>query len=227
MRLAVTLALTLSMAPVHAAERVRLRIQDGDVWLSAADATVPEILAEWSRVGATRITNGESVKAARVTMHVEGVPEAQVLDLLLRSAGGYLAVSRPDGPATASRFARIVVLPTARVADGGDRAAVVPPPPQDGPQRTPQPTATARPSLVHPLIGPDGRPVPDDQDEMTPVYPQAPPRVRPSDAMQRGRSLRPGEPTGASVPGYAMPGPAPVPPMPSSTEPPRSPQGSF
>jgi hypothetical protein len=225
MRFAAILALSLSTAAsLRAADGVRLRIQDGDVWLSAADATVADILAEWSRVGATRITNGESVSAARVTMHVEGVPETQLLDLLLRSAGGYLAVTRSDGPPTTSRFATIVILPKSRVSSEGDRAAAAPAPAQAAPQAVS--TGVRHPSLVRPLIGPDGRPVPDDQEETTPVYAQPPPPpVRPSDAMQRGWSLRPGEPTGAATPGWPTPGPAGR--TPPSPQPPRSPQGSF
>jgi hypothetical protein len=52
---AVTLAL-LGSAPQVGAE-VQLSIQDGRVKLVARDATVREILAEWARVGQTKIIN--------------------------------------------------------------------------------------------------------------------------------------------------------------------------
>jgi hypothetical protein len=201
MRLALILVLSLSTAaPAPAADRVRLQIQDGRVWLSAADATVPEILAEWSRVGSTRITNAERLRAPRVTTHVEAMPEAQALDLLLRSTGGYVAVSRVDGPATASQFAQIVIIEKSPGAGAAAERQSVPPP-LPAPAVPALPPAMRSSTLVRPLIGPDGRPVPDDQDEVTPVYAQPPaPPARAPRAPLPGYSLRPGEPTGQPPP---------------------------
>ncbi len=59
-------AAVLSWAAPARAE-VQLRIENGLVSLKATNATVREILAEWARVGQTRIVNGERMPGGPIT----------------------------------------------------------------------------------------------------------------------------------------------------------------
>ena len=105
----------IAAAPAASAE-VQLAIHDGRVTLVATDATVQQILSEWARVGQTRIVNVERIPGGPVTLQLTDVPEAEALDLLLRSVTGYMAAKRPAAEPNLSRFDRILVLPTAAVA---------------------------------------------------------------------------------------------------------------
>lgn len=91
---------------------VQLSIANGRVTLVAKDATVRQILAEWARVGQTRIVNADRVGGGPVTLELHGVPEAQALDTILRSVSGYMAAPRQAPIANASVFDRIIVMPT-------------------------------------------------------------------------------------------------------------------
>ena len=53
-----------------------------------------QILAEWAKVGGTRIVNAERVTGPPVTLSCSKVPEQQALAVLLRSVAGYLAAPR-------------------------------------------------------------------------------------------------------------------------------------
>jgi hypothetical protein len=170
------------------APRIQLSIQDGRVWLTADRASVSEILAEWARVGQTRITNGERVQSGPLTLQLNGMPEPAALEVLLRSAAGYVAVERDASQAiapTLSRYGRIVIVPTSAGPADAVRFAATPAPP--APVFIPPPPAAAVPEPmetapgVRRLIGPDGLPVPDDQDGApppAPTSPTTPPRGR-------------------------------------------------
>jgi hypothetical protein len=197
-------AVTISAAPV-----VQLSIQDGRVWLNATNATPREILGEWTRVGGTRIVNPERISGGPLTLQLDGVPELQALDVLLRSAGGFIAASRADATAGQSRVDRIVIVPA--------KVAALPSPPP--------PAATANVVTiagVQRLIGADGLPVPDDQED-TPGAPQARPTFtsippgfsappdEPSPPVAPGATstARPTAPVGVLVPGTIVPPAAP------------------
>jgi hypothetical protein len=109
-------ALVLLATASTALAQVQLSIRDGRVTLVAKDATVRQILAEWARVGQTRIINGERMPGGPITMQLTDVPEEQALDLLLRSVSGYVAAPRPAVVGTLSRYDRILVMPTAAAA---------------------------------------------------------------------------------------------------------------
>jgi hypothetical protein len=170
------------------APRIQLSIQDGRVWLTTDRASVAEILAEWARVGQTRITNGERVQSGPLTLQLNGMPEPAALEVLLRSAAGYVAVERDASQAiapTLSRYGRIVIVPTSAGPADAVRFAATPAPP--APVFIPPPPAAAVPEPmetapgVRRLIGPDGLPVPDDQDGApppAPTSPTTPPRGR-------------------------------------------------
>ena len=76
------------------AEELALTIAEGRVTLTAAEAPLGDILAEWSRAGNTRFEGVGELGSARVTLHLEGVPEREALRLLLRPAAGFLAAPR-------------------------------------------------------------------------------------------------------------------------------------
>jgi len=117
-------------------------LKDGLVTLDATNATPAAILAEWARVGGTRVVDGEKVTGAPVTLKLEGTPERQALDIVLRSAAGYIAAPRTAGGVSgASQFDRIVVMP---VSVNASAARTTPlPTPQAMPVPTPMPTADA------------------------------------------------------------------------------------
>ena len=61
--LAAVFATVTLLAPAASAD-VRLTIHNGQVNLSATDATVRQILAEWARVGQTTIVNADRMAAS-------------------------------------------------------------------------------------------------------------------------------------------------------------------
>src|ERR1043165_7075475 len=80
----------ISVAAVAAAQTpLRLQISDGRVTLHAQNVPVRTILAEWARIGGTKVVNGDRVAGAPLTLDLEGVPERQALDIILRSVSGY------------------------------------------------------------------------------------------------------------------------------------------
>jgi len=99
-----------------ASAEVQLTMQDGRVSLVAKDATVRQILTEWARVGDTKIVNIERVPGGPVTLELTNVPEAQALEVVLRSLSGYIAAPRPVEAANLSRFDRIILMPTLAAA---------------------------------------------------------------------------------------------------------------
>lgn len=96
---------------VGAAQQVHLELRNGLATLDATNATPAAILAEWARIGGTRIVDGERVTGGPLTLKLEGVPERQALDIILRSAAGYIAAARPAGSPGVSTFDRILVMP--------------------------------------------------------------------------------------------------------------------
>src|SRR2546422_4726400 len=91
---------------------VKVSMQDGRVSIVAKDATVRQILTEWARVGQTKVVNVERIPGGPLTLELSNVPEAQALDVLLRSVSGYMAAPRGAAIANLSVFDRIIVMPT-------------------------------------------------------------------------------------------------------------------
>jgi hypothetical protein len=108
-------------SPVVSAGELEVRIADGRATVIARDVTVAQILSEWARVGNTRVVNGEKLLGAPLTLELVDMPEKQVLDILLRSAAGYMTAPRADGVAGTSLYDRVVILATSQ-------APVNPPP---------------------------------------------------------------------------------------------------
>lgn len=123
------LVLTLAASPGWAAG-LTLTIRNGKVSLDAQDVTIRQILTEWARVGKTRIVNLERVTSGPMTLKLEGVPEDQALDIILRTVPGYMAAPRATVLQDASMYDRILIMPTT--------SAVAPRPVSAGAQPAPQ-----------------------------------------------------------------------------------------
>jgi len=136
---------------------VQVLLNNGRVSIVAKDATVRQILAEWARVGQTKVVNVDRIPGGPLTLELNNVPEGQALDVLLRSVSGYLAAPRQAVAANLSVFDRIIVMPTSAA---------------------PRPAATAQaPTLQQPQFQqPAAQPVDDDADDRPPTAPPNQPR---------------------------------------------------
>jgi hypothetical protein len=145
---------------------LRLAFQNGRVTLIAQDVPLREILAEWERVGGTRVVNRDAAPAASVTLDLSDVPEARALAILLQQVAGYFASERTTLVEASSRFTRIVIMP------GAERlAAVLPAPAPAGaqPAGTSAGARTGQRPRVQRKPMPDGRVVSDVGYEAPPV----------------------------------------------------------
>jgi hypothetical protein len=207
-RLLITAALVLGCAGPAAAQAMKLEFHEGRVTLSAQNVALRQVLNEWARLGGTKIVNGDRVPGGLVTLELNGVPERQALDILLRSASGYLAGPRPAGTPGASAYASILILPTSSAPR--PVATPAPPPIFQGGQRFPQ-----IPQAVPP-------PDPDD-DPASDVPPDDDPDDAPRPGPQRGRVL-PGQPTPPQP--FQPDGEQPAPPVSTPANPFGVPPGS-
>ena len=216
-------------APARA--EVQLRIEGGYVSLKATNATVREILAEWSRVGRTKIVNGERMPGGPITIELNGISEEEALEIILRSAAGYVTAPRAIAELNASRYDRILVMPTSsptRPASSPAPNSFQQPPPQQFPQQFPPQFPAAVPAAIpgrqpqFPPQFPPQRPVNDDgdadvQDDPAPnvVLPNGAAPVFnsvPAPMQQPAGSFVPRRPAGqppagVSVPGMVVPAP--------------------
>jgi hypothetical protein len=143
---AATAAIVLSVATFASAQQVSLTIRDGRVTLKTENASVRQILDEWTRVGQTKVVNAEKVTGPPLTLTLVDVPEREALETVMRSAAGYAVVERNTAANTpagangtsmaalgASRFEKILVMarttPVSQTAAASAPAAYVPPAP--------------------------------------------------------------------------------------------------
>ena len=115
-RIALAACVFVALAGPAQAADLKLQIRNGRVTLEADNVPVRVILAEWAKVGQTRIENAAKIGGAPVTLVLKDVPERDALDILLRSVSGYIAAPRAVAVADASIYDRIFVLATARPA---------------------------------------------------------------------------------------------------------------
>lgn len=107
--LAVAVLALIASSPAAAGE-LKLTITNGLVTVVADQVPVSLILSEWARIGQTKIVNGEKL-LTMVSLELVDVPEKKALEIVLRSASGYLAAERAVPVAGASAFDRIMILP--------------------------------------------------------------------------------------------------------------------
>ena len=204
---------------------VSLTMQNGRVSIVAKDATVRQILMEWARVGQTKIVNVDRVPGGPMTIELTNVPEAQALEVLLRTLSGYITAPRPVEVENLSHFDRIIIMPTLAAARP---ATSSPPPPvfQQAPQFAPPAADDDDDDRPAPNVRvPPGAqrapvfntfPQPQANPQGTPM--QQPTIGSPQQAPQGGTPMNPtASPTpvapfgGVAVPGMVAPPPAPPP----------------
>ena len=101
----------LAFAPAAHAD-VQFSLRNGRVTLVARDATLRQILTEWSRVGKTKVVNLERIPGGPLTLELHDIPEGEALDILLRTLSGYIAAPRNVLVADASMYDSISIMPT-------------------------------------------------------------------------------------------------------------------
>jgi hypothetical protein len=107
-----TLALLVAFA-LPAEAQLTLQISNGRVTMDAVNVPARQILAEWARIGGTRIVGGEKVSGAPLTLKLADVPEKQALDIILRNVAGFMAAPRQASAAPgASAYDRILIMAT-------------------------------------------------------------------------------------------------------------------
>ena len=226
--------MALLTASVSSAD-VQLQLHDGRVSIVAKDATVRQILAEWARVGQTKVVNVDRIPGGPLTLELSNVPEPQALDVLLRSVSGYMAAPRGTAAADLSMFDRIIVMPTA-AAPRPAASAAPPAPAFQQPQFTP-----AAPPPDDDADDPPHANVQMPQPPRPPVFnafppPQAGGPVSVVPAVQGGQAAQPtptfgATPTappggGVAVPGMIIPA-QPQPGLTPSMQPPPPPPGQI
>ena len=102
----------LGCAASSAAQTVSLQFNNGNVTVNVQNASLRTILTEWARLGGTRIVNHERLGGAPVTLELTNVPEQRALDILLRTAAGYVLTARQGSGGGASMIGGLVILPT-------------------------------------------------------------------------------------------------------------------
>ena len=175
LRCALAAAIVLTVSSAAGAEQLKLSMLNGRVSIVAQDVPLRQILAEWARVGQTRIINGEKLAGPPVTLELVDMPEKQALEILLRSAAGYMVAQRAEVVPGASVYDRVMILPTSRPPVVN--ASMAQPPAFNRAMPQPQPT-----------------PVPVDDDESAPGEQQVvtQPGILPPGAVQPGPQQMPG-----------------------------------
>jgi hypothetical protein len=239
-RVSILVAVMVSCAGLASAQAVTVQFSNGRVSVSAQNAPIRTILAEWSRVGGTRIVNAERINGAPVTLELTNVPERTALDIILRSVSGYMAGPRPVSAAGVSSYDRIMILPTSSTttASAPAGAPVQPPRPFFGgaqpafqPQIDPDDPEENPPNDIAPEpgespVGPRGRPFqrgrvpPPGVVQAQPFPPLTQPD--PDDQPQEGPATTPTNPFGV-IPGSSRPGV--VTPVPQQPRPNQRPNG--
>ena len=157
--LAAVLMLLCCVAPANA-QAVKVRFHDGLVSLSAQNAPLRTILAEWAKLGGATVTNAERIPATPLTLELNDIPERQAIDILLRNVSGYLAAPRPAAKPGVAVYDRILILATSTAP-----RSAPPPAAAQGRQAPPQPQ---QPQIV---------PLPADPDD--PADEDVPPQIAP------------------------------------------------
>ena len=152
---------TVGSASAAVAGELSVKIANGRATVIAKDVPVRQILAEWARVGDTKVVNAEKLVGGPVTLELIDVPEKEALDILLRTAAGYIAAPRPANLVGASQFDRVLVLATSRAP----AATASMPPPLSAARRSQPIAAAARRRrrrawrsgpMPPPVMGPNG-----------------------------------------------------------------------
>jgi hypothetical protein len=106
-------AVLMTVASPVAAQQLTLQIQDGKVTLDAVNVPARQILAEWARIGGTKVVGAEKIVGPPLTLKLVGTPERRALDIVLGSVAGFMAAERQaNATPGASAYDRILILAT-------------------------------------------------------------------------------------------------------------------
>ncbi len=106
-----TIALSLAVAGPAQAQQLKIAFNGGHVSLDATSVPVRTILAEWGKLGGTKVVGAERIAGAPLTLKLVDVPESQALEIILRNVAGYMVAPRLSD-AGASMYDRILVMAT-------------------------------------------------------------------------------------------------------------------
>ena len=135
---------------------VTILVDHGLVTIRASRVSAAEILKQYGAVGRVEILNLDVLPSNDMTITLENVPETMALDILTRQCGGYLATRRNPDDLNRSGFNRIVLFRESASPSAGRAPSVpLPPPPVEW--------IEPAPGEVRPRLGPDGKPMEDDQ----------------------------------------------------------------
>jgi hypothetical protein len=202
LRCAFAAALALGVSLPAAAGELKLSMQNGRVTIVADNVPLRQILQEWARVGQTKIVNADKMSGPNITLQLTDASERDALDILLRSASGYIAAPRPVPVANAAYYDRVTIMPTSRA-----------------------PAATATQMNAPTFQRPPPQPI-DDTDE--PINVNMPPQQQPNPVVGQfpGMPPQPGQMPVQGQPGAPIapitsprPGAVQQPPMPNGVIP--------
>ena len=117
-------AAVLAAASPAAGQAPEVSFDAGRVTITARDATLAAILDAWEQQGGSRFVDAGRLANRPFSIQLIAVPEREALRVLLRSAGGYVAVPRSNRHPGASAFDRIFIM----AGSGRPHAAPVPGP---------------------------------------------------------------------------------------------------
>jgi hypothetical protein len=180
---------------------VQITMQDGKVSVIAKDATLRQIMAEWARVGQTKIVNVDRIPGGPMTLELKNLPEDQALEILMRPLSGYMAAPRALRAATLSKFDRILVMPTVAAARQAATATSAPPAPVFQPPPTFQPQPAQPDDNDDPPQAQPGQ-VPPARGPVFTAFPQ-PQTTNPNVVPGNGQTFVP--PPGLTMPGAGTP----------------------
>ncbi len=198
-------------ASIAVAGELKLTLDNGRATLIAQDVPVRQILDEWARIGKTTIVNGDKLTGPPITVELVDRPEGEVLEVVLRSASGYIAAPRDaSAPAGPSMFAKVMILPVSRGPVGVAAAS----PPSFGARQQPMPMPVnpvndddGNDAPPTPAIGPQGTPNPfpfQQPQANQPTNGQQPPVTAPRPGMLPAPP--PGQPNPYAAPIVVQPG---------------------
>jgi hypothetical protein len=169
---AVTLASQVSgQVPTPAPTKIQITFEgNGLVSLVATNASLRDILNEWTRKGGTPFPGAERLTGAPLTVEYPHLPETEVIGSLLRNASGYVIGARQTPSQAASSIEVVYILATSTATSSGSYS----PPPSYVPP--PQPTTQGNPDNEIAPVGP-GR---GGQAGAPPAQTDVPPPPRPA-----------------------------------------------
>ena len=156
------IALVLMSALPAQAQQLTLHIDSGRVTLDAVNVPARQILAEWARIGGTKVVGAEKITGGPLTLRLVDMPERQALDIILRNVAGFMAAPRQASAVPgASAYDRILIMATSSVVPPQPAAGRNAPAPNFGAAMNGTQRRAPRPPNLPPGVGDE--PAQDDQ----------------------------------------------------------------